>query len=231
MALTMSEQLLLPISFSDSASFDNYYPGASAEVVEGLKELASGKSAGPYFIYGAKGTGKSHLLYALLSHLVEKDENAALLSLSDRSIQASDLDLVVTSGWVCIDDIDAWSGDTEKEQKLFSLFERVRDDSGTWVATGRHRPSKLGLGLSDLVSRISSSVVYRLIELNDHERQEALYLRAESRGLRLDDEAHRFFLTRTSRSTSDLFKLLDRIDKASLVEGRRVTVPFLRTLL
>jgi DnaA family protein len=153
------------------------------------------------------------------------------LSLADEGVNPGDLDMLDTSGWVCIDNIDAWSGDKEKEQNLFGLFERVQNNSGMWVATGSHRPANLGLALADLASRLGSGVVYRLQELNDDERREALCRRAEFRGLRLGDEALGYLLTRTSRNTSDLFALLDRIDRASLLEGRRITVPFLRTLL
>jgi DnaA family protein len=227
----MTEQLLLPIGFPDSASFENFYPGRSAEVVDGLRALLSGEATGPFYIYGKEGTGKSHLLYSLLGELGSRDMPAAYLSLADEGVNPGDLDMLDTSGWVCIDNIDAWSGDKEKEQNLFGLFERVQNNSGMWVATGSHRPANLGLALADLASRLGSGVVYRLQELNDDERREALCRRAEFRGLRLGDEALGYLLTRTSRNTSDLFALLDRIDRASLLEGRRITVPFLRTLL
>ena len=227
----MTEQLLLPIGFPDSASFENFYPGRSAEIVDGLRALLAGVASGPFFIYGKEGTGKSHLLYALLSQLDGRDISSVYLPLADASISPDSLEMVDSSGWVCIDDIGAWAGNTDREQHLFSLFERVKSDGGVWLATGGHRPANLVLELADLASRLGSGVVYRLLELNDEERREALCRRAEFRGLRLGEEALGYLLTRTSRSTSDLFALLDRIDRASLMEGRRITVPFLRTLL
>ena len=227
----VTEQLLLPIGFPDSASFENFFPGRSVEVVEGLRSLLSAKSTGPFFLYGKEGTGKSHLLFSLLAELGSRGVPAAYLSLAETSVDPESLNAIDTTGWVCIDDIDAWAGSREREQHLFSLFEHVNQDAGTLIAAGLHRPANLGLALEDLSSRLGSGVVYRLLELNDDERRQALRRRAELRGLSLGDEALGYMLTRTSRSTSDLFDLLDRIDRASLLEGRRVTVPFLRKLI
>ena len=51
------------------------------------------------------------------------------------------------------------------------------------------------------------------------------------RGIQLDDSALDWLFTRRARDLGSLMDLLERIDHAALAAQRRVTVPFLRTLL
>ena len=56
-------------------------------------------------------------------------------------------------------------------------------------------------------------------------------MRAKHRGLSIADDVVRYILTRSTRNTGELLGLLDKIDHASLVEKRKVTIPFLQQIL
>jgi DnaA family protein len=58
-----------------------------------------------------------------------------------------------------------------------------------------------------------------------------LRLRAQRRGLQLDDAAIDWLLKRVDRDLVTLTVLLDRLDRESLAAQRRLTVPFLRQVL
>lgn len=58
-----------------------------------------------------------------------------------------------------------------------------------------------------------------------------LRLRARRRGLAIDEAAIDWLLRRVDRDLSSLTRLLDQLDRASLAEQRRITVPFLRQVL
>ena len=60
---------------------------------------------------------------------------------------------------------------------------------------------------------------------------QALQIRAARRGLTLADDAAVFLLRRLPRDMHSLCGALDRLDEASLVAQRRLTVPFLRQAL
>jgi DnaA family protein len=55
--------------------------------------------------------------------------------------------------------------------------------------------------------------------------------RARARGIDLDDAALDWLFTRRKRDIPSLLALLDGIDAASLAAKRRITLPFLRSLL
>jgi DnaA family protein len=80
-------------------------------------------------------------------------------------------------------------------------------------------------------SRLASGGVYRLVKLSEKDRIEALKSRAHLKGFELNDQVLHFIITHYRRDTVSLFSLLDRIDNMSLIEQRKITVPFIKSLL
>jgi DnaA family protein len=92
-------------------------------------------------------------------------------------------------------------------------------------------PRQAAWVLDDWRSRAGSCLVYQLRELDDEGRIEALRLRAAQRGLQLPYETSEYLLKRMPRDLPTLFQILDALDEASLVEQRRLTIPFIRDAL
>ncbi len=92
-------------------------------------------------------------------------------------------------------------------------------------------PAAIGLSLADLASRLGAGPVYRLQALDDEGRRAALALHARQRGFDLADDVARYLLARLPRDMRSLVATLDRIDRASLTQQRKVTIPLVRDLL
>ena len=225
------QQMPLAVGLSDHASFDNFWPGENSELVTALKQLAENGQPSPLYFYGANESGKSHLLYALIRHAKSNKKAATYLTFSQPAVNPAMLEAVNVADIVCIDDVHLWVGDTDKERALFGLFERIKQAKGALVTTANQRPDKAGFKLPDLISRLSSGMIYALNALNDEQRHQALKMRAQYRGLKMNDETIRFLLTRMPRSNKEVFSLLDKIDTASLIEKRKITIPFLQKIL
>jgi len=73
--------------------------------------------------------------------------------------------------------------------------------------------------------------VFQLRPLDEGEQQEALQLRARARGFELPDETARWLQRRFPRDMTTLYDLLDALDEEALVAQRRLTVPFIRSVL
>ena len=97
--------------------------------------------------------------------------------------------------------------------------------------TAREAPDDLGLTLPDLRSRLSQLTRLRLSAADDATRAAILRLRAERRGLAMDEAAIDWLLKRVERDLGSLTALFERLDRESLAAKRRVTVPFLRQVL
>ncbi|HVF34875.1 MAG TPA: DnaA regulatory inactivator Hda, partial [Candidatus Saccharimonadia bacterium] len=63
------------------------------------------------------------------------------------------------------------------------------------------------------------------------ERREVLKARASQRGFELEAPVLEFLFRRYPRDLGALLELLDRLDRHSLAEQRRITVPFLRRIM
>jgi DnaA family protein len=226
------KQLPLEVRLADYAIFDTYYPGPNAETVHALEGLVADDLAGFAWIWGAAGTGKTHLLQACVNAAHTRGMHSAYLPIGPEHGLAPD----VTEGMevldlLCIDDVDAVAGDARWEQALFRVFEILRQNGGRLVMGAGQSPLNSGFRLSDLTSRLSSGATFRLRTLSDEDKLKAFQMRADWRGLELPDETARYLMTRVERGMGPMFSMLDRLDREALTAQRKLTVPFVKDIL
>ena len=223
----MGDQLPLGVGLPDSAVFATYQAGPNAEAV-----AAVAGTEPVVYLYGPRGVGKSHLLQAACAAATGAGLRAALLPLAAHA----SFDPAVVDGWddfalVCVDDVGAVAGNPAWERALFGLYNAVHARGGRWLASGDDVPAALGFGLPDLASRLAAGPVFRLHELDDDGRAAALMLRAQRRGFELPDDVARYLLKRAPRDMASLVGVLDALDRATLAQQRKVTIPLLKTIL
>lgn len=223
-----SGQLAFPLAGDDKASFENFWVGDNQELVNALKAKHWAQIT---YLYGPNGCGKSHLIYAVMRSATEQGNSTSYLSLKDKHVSPEMLSVVDVDGLVCVDNIEAWAGDTDKERALFTLFEQIKHAGGQLIVSAKQAPEVSGFSIRDLVSRLSSGLIYPMQELTDDQRLQAIKMRANNRGLSIGDDVLKFLVSRMSRDNIELFAFLDKMDKASLAEKRKITIPFLQGLL
>jgi DnaA family protein len=216
------KQLALGVRLRADAVFESFAPGQNSEVLTALRSA----NTAPLWLWGAQGSGKTHLLQAVCA---AAGDSAAYFPL-DRSLA---LPPDALAGFertqvLCIDDVDAVAGDQAWEHALFRLFNDATDLRTRLIFAAAAAPRQAAWVLDDWRSRAASCVVYQLRELDDEGRIEALRLRAAQRGLQLPYETSEYLLKRMPRDLPSLLQILDALDEASLVEQRRLTIPFIR---
>lgn len=226
----MSQQLPLNLTLRDGSSFANFYPGPNQEAVAQAQAAVDARVAGPLFIWGEAGTGKSHVLQAACRRAQEQGGDCAYLPLAASDLTPALFEEREEAALVCVDDIERIAGAREWEQALFALYERLRDRGGLFMAAGTASPNHLGLIMPELVTRLGAGLVYQLQPLSDADKLAALRLRARNRGLEMPEEVARYVLEHYPRDMEAIFALLDRLDRASLATQRRLTIPFIRSL-
>ena len=219
------KQLALAVRLRAGAVFESFAAGANTEVIAALRS----PSTTPLWIWGAPGTGKTHLLQAVCS---AAGDAAAYFPLGrSDSLPPEALAGFERSQVLCIDDVDEVAGDAAWEKALFRLFIEAADLRTRLIFAAGVPPRQATWTLKDWRSRAQSCVVYQLRELDDQGRMEALRLRAAQRGLQLPDETSEYLLKRMPRDLPSLFEILDALDEASMVAQRRLTIPFIRDAL
>jgi DnaA family protein len=227
----MSAQLALNLRLRDDSSFDNFQPGGNRELVAQLRALAAAPapSTRPLYLWGEAGIGKTHLLEAVCRHAHVAGERVAYVPLAESDALAPELlDDMDRLAVVCLDDVEHVAGREPWEQALFRLWERLRTTGGRLVAAAARSPATLGLRLPDLATRLAAGLVYQVKPLSDDDKLAALCARARARGLELGDDVARYILTRFPRNQGELFGMLERMDRAALINQRRLTIPFVR---
>jgi DnaA-homolog protein len=219
------KQLALGVRLRADAVFESYWPGLNSEVIAALRA----QSTAPLWLWGAAGSGKTHLLQAVCA---AAGEAAAYFPL-DRSLA---LPPEAVAGFertavLCIDNVDAVAGDLGWERALFRLFNDAAELHTRLIFAAAAPPRRADWSLEDWRSRAAACVVYQLRELDDEGRIEALRLRAAQRGLQLPYDTSEYLLKRVPRDLRSLFDVLDELDEASLVAQRRLTIPFIREAL
>ena len=81
------------------------------------------------------------------------------------------------------------------------------------------------------MSRLSWGQVYQLKALADDDKLKALQLRAQLSGFELPTEVGLFLLKRVNRDMKTLFSLLEKFETATLIEQRKLTIPFIKNIL
>ena len=226
-------QLALPLQLADHAVFASFYAGGNEALVATLSDIANGRKpeGGGHgcWLWGPNASGRTHLLQAVCEEAGDRSADLPLSMLAPAGPAV--LDGLATRERICIDDVDAVAGQDEWETALFNLINEVQDASAELVVTAVAAPRNSGFRLNDLQSRFARLPVFQVHELNDEQRVVALQLRSRHRGLELPDETAQFLIRRSRRDMASLYDLLDTLDKEALRAKRRLTIPFVRSVI
>ena len=225
-------QLPLSMWLPPGASFANYVSAANRQALAGCRAAVDGQERFVY-LWGATAVGKTHLLQAACHGATDRGAGSVYLPLRQADQFAPEiLEGLEQMAVVALDDIDAVAGQRPWEIALFDLYNRIRDRGhGALVMASRRPLAELGLALPDLQSRLAWGLVYQLQPMSDAEKHQALRRHADERGFELPDEVGRYLLRHYHRQTGALFELLQRLDRVSLAEQRRLTIPFVKQII
>lgn len=225
------QQLPLGVRLPDRAVFESFLPAKNLQAVEYARRVASGDAPGATWICGPAGSGKTHLLQAVCARAGESGRAGYFPLAGLASLGVGVLEGLPLLECVCLDELDCVVGQLEWEKMLFGLIREMQEREGRLVVAAGAPPALLSWKLPDLGSRFTAAAIFQLRELDENEQQEALRLRARLRGVELPDETSRWLQRRFPRDMRTLYELLDTLDEAALVAQRRLTIPFIRSVL
>jgi DnaA family protein len=200
---------------------------ANAPLLHFLSEFTTSKER-LCFVHGVESSGKTHLLQALCHHI----EHAVYLPLKQlRDHGPETLDGLEEFPLLVIDDLQVVAGDSGWELRLFELFNAVHAGSGHLCLAADRPLAQLPLQLADLRSRLQLCVPFEVKELDDVGKAQVLQQNAAQRGMELRDDAAHYILLHSARGMQALLDVLDVLDRQSLAEQRRLTLPFIKACM
>ena len=226
-----ASQLPLGIRLNDEATFANFL------VSSGNRQLfdvltSTSPSVQLIYLWGAEGSGRSHLLQALCHRYAESGASALYLPLLSRHDFAPQiLEHSHALSVICVDDLDAVATDSAWQEAMFHCFNEAAESNVLFVVTASRAPRDLDLSLADLRSRMQKGLIFQLQAADDGFKKQILQHRANSRGISLSDQVCDYILQRADRSLAGLIAVLERLDSESFQRQRRLTVPLVKDVM
>ena len=226
----MAIQIPLSFEFRANQTFDSFYPGNNLEIVHQLEAMSAGDGEQQILIWGESGCGKTHLLQACCQHAQQAGRQVFYLQTRSTIVPAileglEDFDLV------CLDDIHHIAGHPDWEQTLFNFYNRLRQHQRQLLIASNAAVNQLPIRLPDLKTRLNWGLSLKIQNLSDEQLIQALQVKAHHLGFEIPDSVGRFLLSRQSRDFAELYALLEKIDTATLIAQRKLTIPFLKQIL
>ncbi len=216
----------LPVLLQQSPQFDNFFGGPNQALVETLQSLGHRTSLMSVWLYGARSSGKTHLLRACVgaagteAEFVDIDPHfdASLAEFGDRPFLA-------------LDNADTQLDSAEYAMWLMRLIDHRRSRNLITVLSAGVSPERLPGVIPDLRTRFAAMAVLGLKPLRAEDRKALLELHARARGLELAREARDWLLGHLQRDAGTLIAALEELDRESLKAQRRLTLPFVQKIL
>lgn len=220
------KQIALDIGLAAGPTLASFCAGPNEPVLRHL-QLWSGnptRSPVPTYLWGASGSGKTHLLKAVREALREQGASAGWLDAGTGEPPEFNDQWAV----VLLDDVHLYTA--VQQHAAFNWFVNAQTHQRGVLAAGDLPPTGLKLR-EDLRTRLGWGHVFQLQALTEPERRAVLRQAADARGVFLSDEVMDFMLTRFSRDLGSLMQLLEHLDGYALQAKRAITIPLLKSML
>ena len=228
----MNEQMPLPISSREETKFNDFLPTRSTRlVIDELQKFIRKRSERVLFIGGESGSGKSHLLHATCHALMKQGELPVYLSLKQPYLSPAAFDNLEHQRVVCLDDLDSIIGQKQWEETLFHFYNRCHEQKTQLLIAARKPAAKLKFFLADLQSRLCHGLTLTIDPLTDAEKIYVLQQKAYQRGIDLSMDAGGYLLRHISTEMKTLINCLEKLDEATLIKQRKLTIPFMKSVL
>lgn len=220
------KQLALDIGLARAPSLASFFPGPNEPAWKHLQLWAGSptRSPVPTYLWGASGSGKTHLLKAVHESLREQGASVGWMDPALPEPPAYDERWAV----VLMDDVHLYSA--VQQHAAFAWFVQAQALQRGVLSAGLLPPADLKLR-EDLRTRLGWGHVFHLHVLSEPERRAVLRQAADARGVFLGDDVMDFILTRFSRDLGSLMQLLDHLDAYALQAQRAITIPLIRSML
>jgi len=227
-------QFTLAIDHPHRQTLETFVPGANLELLQALKLPA--RSFSGYWVFGEQGSGRSHLLRGCCLAAQQDDIAVNYIGCEDFTHHSEGLAAALAHAGqygqlVAVDDIGAIIGNAVLEALLMAVYQRLQTEQGRLLIAHSQPAQALAFATPDLASRMRSLQHFQILPLSDEDKMQLLRKRAENRGFELSQQVLDYWLVRGPRDLGALLIDLETLDKASLAQQQRVTIPLLKQVL
>lgn len=212
-------QLPLKLVLPEVYSADNFFISSCNEeaykAVMEEKNWENNAQKHALYLYGEKGSGKSHL-----ARIWQEKTGAEVIS-------AHNIKPASIRGNCIVEDVEKCTD----EVALLHLFNHCKDIDVKLLITSALPATSLPFALPDLTSRLRGLQIASINPPDDALIAGVMRKQFADRQLLVDDEVITYLVTHTERTLESVKLLVEKLDRNALSEKRRITVPFVRKIL
>lgn len=212
-------QLALQLIDHPEPTLANFVISRNAELAASLHAAITSGQERFIYLWGARGSGRTHLLKASVAAASALGREAAYLAapMDPEGLARASANVVLA-----IDDAQCLGEDAQIA--LFAAYNRILDGTGALIAAGNAPPQAIGVR-ADLATRLAWGLVYEVHALTDADKAQAMTTHAAARGFALPADVVDYLLRHARRDLATLIALVDALDRRSLEARRQITVP------
>ena len=221
----MTRQIPLPLPHNEAMEADDYVITACN------REAATWVNSWPQWpshcllVLGPVGSGKTHLMNLWLQRSHGKTITVDELIAKDAG------QLAMSNKIIAIDNADTITGNRTAQENLFHLYNLLRETKGYLLLTCSTPAAEWSSGLADLRSRLLASPVAVIKPPDDELLTMLLVKQFHDRQIEIGEGVVAYILPRIERTGAALREAVTALDRASLAEGKAVSISLARRVL
>lgn len=231
---------------SPDYTFEQFVVGPSNRLAHAASRAVCGQPGSlynPLFIHGSSGLGKTHLLQATCSELLQNDLTTEVLYVSCelfvndfvRAIETGQLaefrNRARRADALVIDDIQFLANRESSQEELFHTFNTLYQSGKQIILSADSPPSEIPTLEDRLVSRFNWGLVTQIDPPNRETRQAILHKKARLRGCEIPDELLDFVAERVEANIRLLEGALTKLISETQIGGKPMTLDTAREVL
>jgi len=226
----------LKIGLRDDACFETFVTEQEslAVALNALQAALLKEGGNAFYLYGNGGVGKTHLLQAACRFVTEQNKASVYLPMWDDSLPLIPDVLIGLEQMplVCLDDMDDMIGDSKWEIALANLLTKSSVQGHTVLLSGEKPINEWDICTQELAKALMNVLPIEMQALEDKsEVVTALQRHSLRLGFELPNDVGNFLIKQFSTDLQELLAVLKMLEQATLVEKRRLTLPFVKETL
>ncbi|KRL62960.1 chromosomal replication initiator protein DnaA [Lactobacillus psittaci] len=241
-----SDFITKDLQLNDKYTFDTFVQGEGNKLAEGAA-LAVADSPGsfynPLFIFGGVGLGKTHLMQAIGHQMLKERPNAKVVYIQSETFVNDFINSIKnktqdefrekyrTADLLLVDDIQFFAKKEGIQEEFFHTFETLYNDQKQIVMTSDRLPTEIPDLSERLVSRFAWGLQVEITPPDLETRIAILRKKAESDGLRIDDQTLDYIASQVSTNIRELEGALVKVQAHATIEKADINVNLARDAL
>jgi len=238
----LSRQLILDFPSQPEYSFSNFIVSDGSKIAfDAAREFCSDSSSfNTLYFFGSKNLGKTHLLLSIGNQSASMNKKvlyvhgADFVKKTDETSNGSSREFVSILSNIdlfLLDAVDYIEGKQTSQEKLYLIVNSLIEKEKKIAFAGNFNPAKLKNTENYLISRFQWGMSTELKPIDDKTTAKIITKLAKDIRLILPEKVVEYLLTRMPRDFISIKHAITKINQASYIQKKKVTVPLVKETL